>query len=169
MLTYMATPIDLERTGELFKLDPDLGVGKQEFRTIYVSPRLRKWIESDLPHFESTWNVELSPIEQLQAFVEEVFCPGATLTFGQQFKPLTHIRDGIWELKTADLRVFGWFYKKDCFIGSAADMTDKIKRHRLYFGYVNEADRFRDGLNLNEPKFVPGEDPYAVVSDFSYP
>jgi hypothetical protein len=165
----MATALDLDRAGLLFRLDPDLEPGVLEFRLIYASLRLKEWIQNDLPALESTWNIELTPQEQLQALVEEVFCPGEPLTFGHQFKPLTHIKDGIWELKTADLRMFGWFWVKDCFIGSAADLTDRVKRHRLYHGYAGEAARFRDGLDLDEPKFIPGDNPHAVVSNFSFP
>jgi hypothetical protein len=165
----MATPLELDNAGVLSKLDPDLPQGKKEIRFIYASPVLRTWIENDLPGLESTWNIELTPQEQLQAFVEEVFCPGEPLTYDWQFKPLTHIQDGIWELKTADLRMFGWFYEKNCFIGSAANLTDTVKRLRLYRPYAEEAVRLRGNLDLNAPKFVPGDDPYAVVSDFSFP
>jgi len=165
----MATPLELDNAGALFKLDPDLAPGKREIRSIYASPRLKTWIENDLPQLESTWNIELTPQEQLQAFIEEVFCPREPLTYDWHFKPLTHIRDGIWELKTADLRMFGWFFVKDCFIGSAANLTDTVKQLHLYRPYAEEAVRFRDGLDLNHPKFVPGDDPHAVVSDFSFP
>jgi hypothetical protein len=51
----------------------------------------------------------------------------------------------------------------------ASNLTDNVKRHRLYYGYANEAARFRDRLDLDAPKFVPGDDPHAVVSNFSYP
>jgi hypothetical protein len=165
----MATPLELDNAGALFKLDPDLGPGKREIRWIYASPRLKTWIEDALPRLESTWHIELTPQEQLQAFVEEVFAPGEPLTYDWQFKPLTHIEDGIWELKTADLRMFGWFYEKDCFIGSAANHTDVVKQLKLYRPYAKEAVRFRDQLDLNKPKFVPGDNPHDVVSDFSFP
>jgi hypothetical protein len=165
----MATVLELEAAGNLFRLDPDLEPGVQELRCIYVSPRLKTWIENDLPTLESTWKIEVSPQEQLQAFLEEDFCPGEPLTYDWQFKPLTHIEDGIWELKTADLRIFGWFSVQDCFIGSAANLKDLVKRHRLYYGYVKEAVQFRDQLDLDLPKFVPGDDPHAVISNFSYP
>jgi hypothetical protein len=77
--------------------------------------------------------------------------------------------DGVWELKTADLRVFGWFHAKDCFLGHCADTAERVKEHRLYTGYVGEVVRFRDSLPLDEPKYIPGEDPDAVVSNSSYP
>lgn len=91
------------------------------------------------------------------------------ITYEWHFKPLTHIEDGIWELKTADLRIFGWFFVRDCFIGSAANLTDTIKQLHLYRPYVQEAVRLRDALDLDIPKFIPGDDPHAVVSDFDYP
>ncbi len=91
------------------------------------------------------------------------------LTYSHRFKPLTHHRDGIWELKTPDLRIFGWFVKRDQFVGWAADATEKIKKHNLYHGYAREAGHFRDNLNLDPPKFVQGDKPDAVVSNFDYP
>jgi len=164
----MATPLELDLRGDLFKLDSGLAP-IDEIRRIYAAPRLHLWIQNDLPKLESTWNVELTPQEQLVGFVEEEFCPGEPLTFDEQFKPLRHVGDGIWELKTADLRMFGWFYEKDCFIGSAANLADLIKRLHLYIPYGEETARLRDALDLDVPKFVPGDDPHAVVSDFSFP
>lgn len=65
--------------------------------------------------------------------------------------------------------MFGWFSKKDCFIGVAANPTDLVKRHNLYNGHAMEVVRFRNALSLDEPKFIPGDNPHDVVSDFSYP
>jgi hypothetical protein len=79
------------------------------------------------------------------------------------------VQDGIWELKTADLRIFGWFNVLDHFVGAAADTTDRVKQHNLYYGYAGETARFRDGLDLDPPKFIPGADPNAVVSNYTYP
>lgn len=97
-----------------------------------------------------------------------VYASGETLWFGRSFKPLVHIHDGVWELKTPDLRVFGWFYRKDCFIGHVANHTEIVKKYRLYHGHAGEVARFRDSLALDEPKYVPGDDPNAVVSDWDY-
>ncbi len=165
----MATLLDLVRCGDLFKLDPDLEPGILDCRCIYTSLKFKTWIEEVLPTLESTWKIEQTPQEQLQSFIEGVFCPGEPLTYDWQFKPLTHIRDGIWELKTADLRVFGWFPKKDHFVGVSADMKDRILQHKLYAPYVRDAADFLSRLDLDEPKYIPGDSPHDVVSDFSYP
>jgi hypothetical protein len=135
---------------------------------VYTSEKARKWIEVDLVAAESTWKLELSPAEQMAELIEH-FCSGEPLAYGWQFKPLTHIGDGVWELKTPETRLFGWFPKKDCFIGSEIGMADHIKRHKLYRGHVDEVVRFRDMINLDEPKFIDGDSPNDVVSDFYFP
>jgi hypothetical protein len=162
----MATLIELCGTGELYKLDPQLEANEQEWRMIYLSPDLRLWLEKDLPNLEATWSTEIDPTQQLDALVEE-YCSGCTLYYGPQFHPIRHVQDGIWELKTPDLRIFGFFHVRDCFIGWRAGHTDFIKKHDLYYGFAGETAGFRARLNLNDPKFVPGDDPNAVVSNFS--
>ena len=164
----MATLVELVDVDALFKYDAALDGSQQEFREIYASPKLRNWIETTLPALVSSWNIELSPAEQLDA-LGAIFAAGEPLTFGRQFKPLTHIHDGVWELKTADLRIFGWFYRKDCFVGVVADETSNVKAHGLYRGYAGEVLRFRDQLTLKAPKFLPGDQPNDVVSDWNYP
>lgn len=164
----MATLIELENASKVFKIDPALGPREQEWRNIFVLPDLHQWLVDVLPTLGSTWNIEQSPIEQLDALIA-TFCSGETLTFGWQFKPLTHLRDGIWELKTADLRMFGWFYMKDCFVGTDANLKDLIGRLRMYRPYCDQAVRRRERLDLNEPKFIQGDDPNAVVSAYYFP
>jgi len=164
----MATLVELIDAEALFKYDAGLDGNQQEFREFYASPKLRNWIETTLPALVSSWNIELTPVEQFDA-LGAIFAAGDTLTFGWHFKPLTHIHHGIWELKTADLRVFGWFPRKDCFVGVVADETSKIKKHDLYAGYAGEVARFRDALALNEPKYLAGDSPNDVVSDWNYP
>lgn len=164
----MATVIELVARGELSKLDPQLDVDQQELRIIYASPRLRRWVATTLPTLGSSWNIEEQPVEQLVALVE-VYAAGETLTYGWTFKPLVHLGDGVWALKTADLRMFGWFTARDCFIGHIGDTKDRTQLHGLYRGYADDVVRYRNGLDLDEPKFVPGDDPHDVISDFDYP
>lgn len=58
---------------------------------------------------------------------------------------------------------------KDCFIGGALDLAFNVKSNNLYRGYANEVAYHRDQLELNNPKFVTGDNPNDVVSNFSYP
>src|ERR1700738_2328307 len=164
----MATVLELVFAKKLFKLDPALEPNEQEWRSVHTSPRFRGRVENDLPQWKSQWRQELSPTQQFDALFEQ-FCSGEVLTYGHRFKPLNHLGDGIWELKTPDLRIFGWFWNVDCFIATGIDTAYQVKNHNLYAGYAGEAGRFREQTDLNEPKFVPGEDPHAVVSSFDYP
>jgi hypothetical protein len=164
----MATVLELALAQCLCKLDPALEVGEREWRWVYGFPRFKECVQNDLPMWKSDWKIEESPNQQFDSLAE-VFCSGETLTFGDQFHILTPAENGIWELKTADLRIFGWFWKKDWFIATNLERASYIKQHDLYRGFLDEAVRLRDGLNLTAPKFVSGEDPNVVVSNYDYP
>lgn len=122
----------------------------------------------DVASLESNWNLEISPGQQLDDFLIN-YCLGEPLTYRHQFKPLRYRKDGVWELKTADVRVFGWFAQIDQFVAVVADTAWRIKEHGLYAGYAGDVDRFRDAIDLDPPKFVPGKDPKDVVSNFTSP
>jgi hypothetical protein len=64
--------------------------------------------------------------------------------------------------------MFGWFYHQDCFIGTDCNLKRVIIESKLYRPYSEQAVRFRDQLDLDGPKFVPGDDPNVVVSDCYY-
>jgi hypothetical protein len=160
----MATLLGLVQQERLFRFDPELGRNEMEVRRIFLLPPARNWLVEVLPTIGSTWNIEESPAEQLDALVYE-FCSGKRLKIGNRFKSLIHLGDGIWELKTADLRLFGWFVAKDCFVVSDCDQTDRIKRVNLYKGYCEQAVRRRDALELDGPKYIGGDKPDDVVSD----
>lgn len=163
----MATLLDLKNK-ELFWLDPNLGASDQEIRSIYGSTRVRDWIRDVLPTAASQWNLDESPAQQLDSFME-IYALGEPLTFRHQFSPIRYRGEGIWELKTADIRMFGWFYEKDVFIASAIDEAWRVKEHNLYQGYAGEAVRFRTQIDLDGGKHVQGEDPNNVITNFTLP
>lgn len=134
-----------------------------EDRRVYMLPRAVKWAEEILPTLESVWQIEEAPIAQLDAMLHD-FCSGEALAHVEDFRCLRPIGSGIWELKTADLRVFGWFYRPNIFVWSAAFFADAIKDGDMYHGFVSQAVRDREALDLTPPKFVPGERPNDVVS-----
>src|SRR5262245_46299929 len=164
----MATLLQLEAQGHVSKVDPALPLHQQELRVLYASPRLRQWLENVLPTLGSTWNIELSPAEQLDALVEQ-YAAGEPLVYQHNSYPIRHVSGYVWELKTPDLRIFGWFHKMDCFVGVVANPTELIKRHNLYHGHAGDVVRFVDALDLDPPKFIAGDDPRVVVSNFYYP
>lgn len=164
----MATLIHLAEKGLVHKLDAALSWREQEERRIYVLQQAREWLEQKLPSAISGWQLEVSPLEQVDNFLA-AYCSGKELMYERQFRPLRHLSAGVWELKTADVRLFGWFHTKDCFVCTAGDTAHRVKEHNLYAGYRNDAVRLRDELDLDEPKFIPGDDPNDVVSAFAHP
>jgi hypothetical protein len=164
----MATVQELDATDQLHRLDPGLDHDQFEDRFIYVSPRLKEWIENVLPGLGSSWHIEVDPQGQFDAFLE-VYASGDVLTYQWQFKPLNPMGQSVWELKTADLRIFGWFHARDCFIGVCADTKDRILQYNLYPGYREEVVRFREALNLDEPKCIQGDNPNDIVSNYDLP
>lgn len=164
----MSTLLDLDGRGELFKFDPQLGWRDQEERLLYLRPKVAEWINANVPDAEAEYDVELSPAEELDLFLSN-YASGEPLEYERQIRALVHLGDGIWELKTLHFRMFGWFTARDCFVVAEVDFATRIKKHRLYPGYAGSAARFRDQLNLDEPKYVVGDDPNAVLSNFRYP
>jgi len=160
----MATLLHLAgETGPLFSLDV-LEPNQQAFRCVYASEKFKDWLENVLPTLQSVWQTELTCEEQVGELLE-TFCSGDELDSSKQFHVLRPYRHGVWELKTGDIRIFGWFPKKDHFVGVVAHDTYRVKLHDLYVGFVGEVVRFRHNLDLDDPKFIPGEDPHAVVSN----
>lgn len=160
----MATILELVSEGRLIKLDPQLGERELEERQIFLLAETAVKAALMLESMESEWNIESSPAEQLDEFVH-YFATGGMLNFPRQFHSLTHRRDGIWELKTQDLRLFGWFVAKDCYICSDIANANEVKRMRMYAGYCEQAWFRRDQLELNDPKYVHGKEPKDVISN----
>jgi hypothetical protein len=117
---------------------------------------------------QSLWDTkDNSPQQQVDARLAG-FVAGEPLAFNSEFNILRPWKHGVWELKTADVRIFGWFAKKDCFVGVVMHDATYVKAHDLYQGLVGEVVRFRDSLDLDEPKFVKGDHPNDVVSDWTF-
>lgn len=163
----MATVVELVLRGELDRFDPVLRSRQQAARLLYGRQRVWEWIEKNLPDAVSEHGSLISPLEELDELLN-AFCAGDELSFDRQIKPLQHWGHGIWELKTKELRIFGWFSSVDVFIACSIDFATRIKAHRLYAGYRDEAVRFRDTLDLTPPKFITGDDPRGVATNIGF-
>lgn len=163
----MATLLELVSQGKLIKYDPQLDGSAQEERVLYGSPRFANWVEMRLPSLESTWGIDQSPAQQFDGLME-AYASKEVLVYGMTFKDLRPLSHGIWEFKTQDLRIFGWFFRRDCFVADAADTADRVKLSNMYHGYISQAVRARELLELDEPKFISGNNIHDVVSNASY-
>lgn len=164
----MATLLDLHDAGVIRRVEAELPGRAQDERLIYIYPKVAERIENEIAELHSIFEHEIDPIEQLFVFIGE-FCSGDPLIYERQIWSLNNLGDGIWELKTRDLRLFGWFPVRDCFVCAAIDQATRVKELNLYGPYAQECVRHRDALDLDEPKFLVGDYPNAVLSNFTYP
>jgi hypothetical protein len=73
--------------------------------------------------------------------------------------------DDVYELRSADLRFFGWFPKMDVFVAVRGDTFTKLKNDpKLYELHRITTLEFRDAIDLDEPKFEPGAGDFGVIS-----
>lgn len=167
----MTTIPMLVADGEIVEFEPSLDDDETQVRCIYFSQHAVNWMKEKMPNLKPAWVSELSLQRQSDTFLED-FCAGVDLTVGPQFhnmEPSDPNHHGIWELKTADLRYFGWFYRKNVFIVWACNQAGFIKEYHLENGYRDEAVLFRESLDLDPPPFVPGNNPYDVITEYNIP
>ncbi|WP_347140988.1 hypothetical protein [Paracoccus sp. SSK6] len=152
----MPTPQSLEERGLLVKIEVELDPDEQPQRLMYAHARVITWLEEVLPELESDNYVPgaLKPEDQADALFYQ-FISG---TAPMQMAPncLRPEEDGVWELRTHDLRFFGWFWRKGVFIIAAAEQAKRCKDLNLYAGYRNQSKYDRENLDLDPPKFTNG-------------
>jgi hypothetical protein len=88
---------------------------------------------------------------------------GRPMEYGRAFSNLRPTARGVWEMKTADLRVFGWIYRPKVFIATFAGFADDYKSQNgnppkeSYDDARNRVVWIRDRINLDPPLFATGE------------
>lgn len=142
----------MDRTLFLYQTDLD---GLPAVRWMYMTPRCKKVICEDLPSWTSRWKIAETPTQQFDALMDQ-YLTGEAMDYGTSIKVLAPTDKHVWEMKTQDLRLFGWFYKKGIFIATALDLADRVKGPNLYNGYRDEAVRVRSEIDLRPPKCIEG-------------
>lgn len=93
---------------------------------------------------------EIRPSMQLRSLFSE-FSLCARLTHNKQFKKVRKAPQHVFELKTADVRVFGWVLERDVFVACRADVLENLKGNRIpdpYHAYFADVVRLRDEMGL---------------------
>ncbi len=152
----MATLSILAAREELVQIGGGLDAREQPLRRLYALPHVVQWLEGVLPTLQAfSPTAILTPLEQLDDLFHD-FVSGADFSYYERSHSMTPINSGIWELKTEDLRLFGWFHLRNAFIIGNIDTMDRVKTHGLYAGYRSDCERRRDALDLDLPKFIVG-------------
>jgi hypothetical protein len=150
--------------GLIVRIDVPLAADEQPVRLLYGTPDFIRWLDDRIKANEiSPLGADMTPAEQLDHLFY-LFVSGQRLIYSRQFRYIKAEKHAVWELKTPDFRIFGWFPVKDCFIGTFGDWTDKVKDHDLYRGYRLETRRIRREMGIDVSGSVESLDPYDVVS-----
>jgi hypothetical protein len=153
----MAT-IDKLLGKELEKITVPLGPNEgHPIREIFGVPCVLDWIKNVLPTLPTETGAGLSPKEELDDLLFNFISSEGRLVYNRMFKDLMPARDEVWELKTYQLRIFGWMYRKDQFIAVVPRRAVDVKRgSRGYEDAKRKVIDTRGRIPLDEPKFVGG-------------
>ena len=77
-------------------------------------------------------------------------------------------REAVWELKTSELRVFGWFPCIDCFVADAIELKSVLRARRgLVDGYVRQTADARERLGFINGCYINSGEPRHVISNYN--
>jgi hypothetical protein len=158
-LTQMSTLDRLLEEKRLILVTMQLPRRQFHDRKLYAFPECVEWMRNQVPKMVTGQaNSAFTPKEQLRERLRQ-WMSGEPMGFDRVFHHMTPERHGVWEMKTADLRIFGWMYKPKQFIAVKGGYTDHYKKPtktKFYADERREVVKARDDLPLDGQKYVVG-------------
>jgi hypothetical protein len=152
----MATVAMLASEGQLVRIGGGLDSREQPLRLLYAFPHVAEWLKATLPTERPFYpDTDMTPIEQVDDLFHD-FVSGEDMDYYYRCHFMTPLVEGVWELKTLDVRMFGWAHVRCAFVIANIDAMARVKSLGLYTGYRDDTIRRRNLLPLDEPKFVKG-------------
>ena len=155
----MATLDTLVVDQKLHRITVPLGRKESHERLIYGSPEALRWMREDVPVMTTgRLRAAQTPFEQLDSILHR-WTAGYPIRYRTHLFDLMPGSDETWELKTVDLRIFGWIYRPQIFIAVCGGYADWYKPPDKKLNYEDDRRlilRERAALDLDEPKFVKG-------------
>lgn len=98
-----------------------------------------------------------TPLEQMDDILFK-WISGRPMIYTRWIQDLMPDTDEVWELKTADLRIFGWICRPRTFIAVKGGYADDYKKRNsgLYEAAKKSVIQAREELALDEPKIAKG-------------
>jgi hypothetical protein len=156
----MATP---DKIATLTRIRVPLKTGEFDEREFHAMPSLLRFLEEILPGAKAgVLGATESPAAQMDTLLRK-WNVGKPLVYSRAFSNLKPTVRGVWEMKTVDLRIFGWLWRPKIFIATFAGLADDYKSQDgkpPKESYGEARDRvvwIRDRLDLDPPTFVTGE------------
>jgi hypothetical protein len=139
-----------------------LGWGEFDERKFYGLPSFMNDLQNVIPGLRAgRLNAPHSPSDQMDDILRK-WITGKPMRYDRWLKDLSPQSSETWEMKTADLRIFGWIYQPKIFVAAFTGYTDHYKPQRgrrPIESYDDARDRIveiRNRLDLDEPKFATG-------------
>ena len=144
----MATIDTLLSAGLLLKYEPELPRAALSERVIYMTPHFQDWAVDKLMKRKPSKGTHLSPFYQMiDRF--DAFCRGEFFEANHMFKMLSPKNHSVWEMKTVDVRIFGYFTKRDCFIAVDGQMKNALTITERYQKHIGNVVQIRERLGLS--------------------
>jgi hypothetical protein len=160
----MPTIESLIASGSILKIEVELMGREQAQRLLFGTPDFINWLRMLAGGAAPEQGVGQSTAAEQVDQLFHLFLSGAPLIHIRQFRYIRAEENAVWELKTPDTRIFGWFIRRDCFVCVFGDWADKVKDHDLYRGYRIAIRRLRRELGVDNSLCVQGVDPGDVLS-----
>jgi hypothetical protein len=159
MLTHMSTFITLLEDKRLYRVTLQLPRNQFHERKLYAYPECLRWMREDVPKMKTgRLRSALTPREQLLERLRQ-WMSGDPMDYWPEFHDMDPRSDEVWELKTDDLRIFGWMYRPKEFIavrGGYADDYKPPRKTKVYADDRREVVKARNALPLDGDKYSKG-------------
>jgi hypothetical protein len=167
----MPTIASLVASEAIVPLDIPVDTGEPPWRWLYGTKDFVRWLgqqqSDDAP---SPLGIEEGLVEQLDNLFS-IFVEGVALHHDRDFHVIDPSERGVWELKTVDLRIFGWFLQRNHFLCVHGMMTDVAKATGMHAGHApmysharGSVERLMKTLSCEQQLCVYGTEPYDVIS-----
>lgn len=146
-LTFKSTYIHLFNNGVMREMTSVLRDHELAERLIYISSIAEN--ELDVldqagPDFDSV----VLPADQVSRIQRE-FVLGRPLVRDSQYKKLNPINKSVWELKTKDTRLIGFFPAKSIFLVTACKLRKDLKPYSKFNQYIDRTVNFYTHNNVS--------------------
>jgi hypothetical protein len=137
-------------------------------RGLFGTSRLFGFLETNLPSIESR-DVALSAEEQVANLLGR-YLTNRPLILKSPISPLRHLDRAVWELKTLDVRIFGWFVSKDVMVIDAGCDVKLLKSEKLnYSGFIAQTEYVRRSLGFKVTEYIQGDQAHDILTSFVIP
>jgi hypothetical protein len=155
----MATFDTLLAQKSLVRVTVKLPRGQFHERKFYAYPECLEWMRNHVPRMVAGRLASaFTPTEQLMERLRQ-WMAGEPMKYAPWFRDLDPQEHGVWEMKTADLRVFGWMYRAREFVAVRGGYADDYKEPTKIKNYADdrrEVVRAREALPLDGQKYAKG-------------